>query len=88
MTTPSATDAARHAGVANVRHMALLERVERRLGEARAGRRRAGEGRKSCSPTLQDAFAALDEISGEALLGGCAAGNFRRFCIGKYFFLH
>ena len=68
--------------IANARHIALLERVEARLGEA-AGEARSGEGEEIVLATLQDAFAALDEIVGKRSSEDVLRQIFARFCIGK-----
>ena len=68
--------------IANARHTALLERVEARLGEA-AEQARSGEGEEIVLATLQDAFAALDEIVGKRSSEDVLRQIFARFCIGK-----
>jgi tRNA modification GTPase len=68
--------------VANTRHWALLGRVVLRLGEASA-QARAGEGEEIVLATLQDAFAALDEIVGKRSSEDVLREIFARFCIGK-----
>jgi tRNA modification GTPase len=68
--------------VANMRHWDLLGRVVQRLGEA-AGQARAGEGEEIVLATLQDAFAALDEIVGKRSSEDVLREIFARFCIGK-----
>jgi tRNA modification GTPase len=68
--------------IANARHTALLERVEARLGEA-ADQARSGEGEEIVLSTLQDAFAALDEIVGRRSSEDVLRQIFARFCIGK-----
>jgi len=68
--------------IANVRHVALLERVEARLGDASA-QAAAGEGEEIVLATLQDAFAALDEIVGKRSSDDVLREIFARFCIGK-----
>ncbi len=68
--------------VANARHAALLERVEARLGEAGEQATR-GEGEEIVLSTLQDAFAALDEIVGKRSSEDVLRQIFARFCIGK-----
>ncbi|MEO5823598.1 MAG: tRNA uridine-5-carboxymethylaminomethyl(34) synthesis GTPase MnmE [Vicinamibacteraceae bacterium] len=68
--------------VANARHVGLLERVEARVGEA-ADQARSGEGEEIVLATLQDAFAALDEIVGKRSSEDVLRQIFARFCIGK-----
>ena len=68
--------------VANVRHVALLERVDGRLAEATA-HAQAGEGEEIVLASLQDAFAALDEIVGKRSSEDVLREIFARFCIGK-----
>jgi tRNA modification GTPase len=68
--------------LANARHTALLERVEARIGEA-AEQARRGEGEEIVLATLQDAFAALDEIVGRRSSEDVLRQIFARFCIGK-----
>jgi tRNA modification GTPase len=68
--------------IANARHTALLERVEARVGEA-ADQARSGEGEEIVLSTLQDAFAALDEIVGKRSSEDVLRQIFARFCIGK-----
>jgi len=68
--------------VANARHVALLERVEARLGEA-AAQASSGEGEEIVLSTLQDAFTALDEIVGKRSSEDVLRQIFARFCIGK-----
>ena len=68
--------------IANARHTALLERVDARLGEA-AEQARSGEGEEIVLATLQDAFAALDEIVGKRSSEDVLRQIFARFCIGK-----
>ena len=69
-------------GVANVRHIALLQRVGASLGEAglRAASRMPEE---IVLATLQDAEAALDEIVGRRSPDDLLNAIFSRFCIGK-----
>jgi tRNA modification GTPase len=68
--------------IANARHTALLERVEARLGEA-AEQARGGAGEEIVLATLEDAFAALDEIVGKRSSEDVLRQIFARFCIGK-----
>lgn len=68
--------------IANTRHIALLERVDARLAEA-AAQATAGEGEEIVLATLQDAFAALDEIVGTHSSEDVLRAIFARFCIGK-----
>jgi tRNA modification GTPase len=68
--------------IANVRHTALLERVEARLVEA-AAQARDGQGEEIVLATLQDAFGALDEIVGARSSDDVLRQIFARFCIGK-----
>jgi tRNA modification GTPase len=68
--------------IANTRHTALLERVEARLQEA-AEQAGSGEGEEIVLATLQDAFAALDEIVGKRSSEDVLRQIFARFCIGK-----
>ena len=68
--------------IANARHTALLERVEARLGDA-AEQAGSGEGEEIVLATLQDAFAALDEIVGKRSSEDVLRQIFARFCIGK-----
>lgn len=68
--------------IANVRHVALLERVEARLREA-AAQAAAAQGEEIVLATLQDAFAALDEIVGKRSSDDVLREIFARFCIGK-----
>jgi tRNA modification GTPase len=68
--------------IANARHTALLERVEARLGEA-AEQAESGAGEELVLATLQDAFAALDEIVGKRSSEDVLRQIFARFCIGK-----
>jgi tRNA modification GTPase len=68
--------------IANARHTALLERVEARLGEA-AAQAASGAGEELVLATLQDAFAALDEIVGKRSSEDVLRQIFARFCIGK-----
>jgi tRNA modification GTPase len=68
--------------IANARHTALLERVEARLGEA-AEQAGSGAGEELVLATLQDAFAALDEIVGKRSSEDVLRQIFARFCIGK-----
>jgi tRNA modification GTPase len=68
--------------IANVRHVALLERVETRLREAGA-QAASGQGEEIVLATLQDAFAALDEIVGKRSSDDVLREIFARFCIGK-----
>ena len=68
--------------IANVRHVALLERVETRLREA-AAQAASGQGEEIVLATLQDAFAALDEIVGKRSSDDVLREIFARFCIGK-----
>ena len=68
--------------IANVRHVALLERVEARLREA-AAQATSGQGEEIVLATLQDAFAALDEIVGKRSSDDVLREIFARFCIGK-----
>jgi tRNA modification GTPase len=68
--------------IANTRHIALLERVNVRLGEA-AAQARDGEGEEIVLATLQDAFSALDEIVGRRSSEDVLRAIFARFCIGK-----
>jgi tRNA modification GTPase len=68
--------------IANARHTGLLERVDACLGEA-AEQARSGEGEEIVLATLQDAFAALDEIVGKRSSEDVLRQIFARFCIGK-----
>jgi tRNA modification GTPase len=68
--------------IANVRHVALLERVDARLGDAIA-QADAGQGEEIVLASLQDAFAALDEIVGRRSSEDVLREIFARFCIGK-----
>jgi tRNA modification GTPase len=68
--------------LANARHTALLERVDARLSDA-ADQARSGEGEEIVLATLQDAFAALDEIVGRRSSEDVLRQIFARFCIGK-----
>ena len=68
--------------IANARHTALLERVEARLAEA-ADQAGTGQGEEIVLSTLQDAFAALDEIVGRRSSEDVLRQIFARFCIGK-----
>jgi tRNA modification GTPase len=68
--------------IANVRHVALLERVEARLREA-AAQAASAQGEEIVLATLQDAFAALDEIVGKRSSDDVLREIFARFCIGK-----
>jgi tRNA modification GTPase len=68
--------------IANVRHVALLERVEARVHEA-AAQAASGQGEEIVLATLQDAFAALDEIVGKRSSDDVLREIFARFCIGK-----
>jgi tRNA modification GTPase len=68
--------------IANVRHVALLERVDARLREA-AALAAAGQGEEIVLAALQDAFAALDEIVGKRSSDDILREIFARFCIGK-----
>ena len=68
--------------IANTRHASLLERVDARLAEA-AEQARNGEGEEIVLATLQDAFAALDEIVGKRSSDDVLRQIFARFCIGK-----
>jgi tRNA modification GTPase len=68
--------------VANARHIALLERVAARVGEA-ADQARLGHGEEIVLATLQDAFAALDEIVGKRSSDDVLRQIFATFCIGK-----
>jgi tRNA modification GTPase len=68
--------------IANARHTALLERVEARVAEA-GDQARSGEGEEIVLSTLQDAFAALDEIVGKRSSEDVLHQIFARFCIGK-----
>jgi tRNA modification GTPase len=68
--------------IANARHTALLERVEARVAEA-GDQARSGEGEEIVLSTLQDAFAALDEIVGKRSSEDVLRQIFARFCLGK-----
>ena len=68
--------------IANVRHVALLERVDARLREA-AAQAASGLGEEIVLAALQDAFAALDEIVGKRSSDDVLREIFARFCIGK-----
>ncbi len=68
--------------IANARHIALLERVASRVGEA-ADQARLGHGEEIVLATLQDAFAALDEIVGKRSSDDVLRQIFATFCIGK-----
>jgi tRNA modification GTPase len=68
--------------VANTRHIALLERVDARLGEA-AAQAEAGAGEEIVLAALQDAFGALDDIVGRHSPEDVLRAIFARFCIGK-----
>ena len=68
--------------IANARHVGLLERVDATLQEA-IGQAEAGAGEELVLSTLQDAFAALDEIVGKHSSEDVLRAIFSRFCIGK-----
>jgi tRNA modification GTPase len=73
------------AAVTNVRHAALLERARVAVGRARA----AVDASRGTLPEefvladLQDARAALEEITGARRTEDLLAHIFSRFCIGK-----
>ena len=71
--------------ITNVRHIALVERAHEALARARGGR---AAGRRSMSEEfvladLQDARAALEEITGRRAPENLLEHIFARFCIGK-----
>jgi tRNA modification GTPase len=71
--------------ITNVRHMALVERAQRALVRARAAA--AGSGRSMPEEfvlaDLQEARAALEEITGRRAPDDLLAHIFSRFCVGK-----
>ena len=71
--------------ITNVRHIALVERAQEALARARAAAG-AESGRLSeefVLADLQDARAALEEVSGRRATDDLLAHIFSRFCIGK-----
>ena len=72
-------------GIANARHIALLERAREALARARAAALTNGESlsEEFVLVDLQTARATLEEISGRRMPDDVLAGIFSRFCIGK-----
>ena len=70
------------AGVANVRHIGLLERVGEALIDAECGVV-GGAAEEFVLADLQRACAALDELSGKRTPDDVLRHIFERFCIGK-----
>ena len=66
--------------ITNVRHIALVERAQAAIGRARDA---AGEPEEFVLADLQQARAALEEISGRRATDDLLAHIFSRFCIGK-----
>jgi tRNA modification GTPase len=69
----------------NVRHIALVQRAQEAFARARAAVGQAGGGlpEEFVLADLQDARAALEEISGRRTSDDLIAHIFSRFCIGK-----
>ena len=71
--------------ITNVRHTALIERAHCALSRARAAAGADGEAlsEEFVLADLQDARAALEEISGRRTPDDVLAHIFSRFCVGK-----
>ncbi|MBI4486910.1 MAG: tRNA uridine-5-carboxymethylaminomethyl(34) synthesis GTPase MnmE, partial [Acidobacteria bacterium] len=71
--------------ITNVRHAALLQRADAALGRARRAALADGASlsEEFVLADLQDALAALEEISGRRVTDDLLAHIFSRFCIGK-----
>jgi tRNA modification GTPase len=69
----------------NVRHIALVQRAQEAFTRARAAVGQAGGGmpEEFVLADLQDARAALEEVSGRRTTDDLVAHIFSRFCIGK-----
>jgi len=77
--------AAETSALTNARHIGLLETAERALGRAADTARRVGRAgsEEFVLADLQDARAALEEVTGKRTTEDLLAGIFGRFCIGK-----
>jgi len=71
--------------ITNVRHIALVERAHEALGRARAAASADGGSmpEEFVLADLQDARAALEEVSGRRAPEDVLEHIFSRFCIGK-----
>ena len=71
--------------ITNVRHIALVQRAHDALGRARAAARADGGAlpEEFVLADLQDARAALEEVTGRRTTDEVLAHIFERFCIGK-----
>jgi tRNA modification GTPase len=71
--------------ITNLRHLALLERAHEALSRARAAAGAGGDTlpEEFVLADLQDARAALEEISGRRTSEDVLSHIFSRFCIGK-----
>jgi tRNA modification GTPase len=69
----------------NIRHIALVQRAQEAFARARAAVGQAGGGMSEefVLADLQDARAALEEVSGRRTSDDLVAHIFSRFCIGK-----
>lgn len=78
-------DLAERPEITNVRHVALVERADAALGRARAAAFAAGHSmpEEFVLADLQEARAALEEITGRRTADDVLAHIFERFCIGK-----
>jgi tRNA modification GTPase len=72
-------------GITNLRHIALVERAEEALVRARTATNSAGRAmpEEFVLADLQDARAALEEVTGKRAPEDVLAHIFSRFCVGK-----